>query len=135
MPDGRLSERLLIRSFSMSLPIVMYSSGATTKSADWDLKKLMTSSKARAASSWEGDTGEPVPLTPPGEVVGRGGGCIVFEICVGDTDIASSMVASGSPTSAMGESSAVLLMYFGVMASDDAGGDAYCSTPTNRGNV
>lgn len=113
----------------------MYSSGATTKSADCDLKKLMTSSRARAASSWEGDTGEAAALTPPGEVVGRGGGCIEFEIWVGDTDIASSIVVSGSPISAMGESSAVLLMYFGVKASDDAGGDAYCSTPISRGNV
>ena len=135
MPDGMLSDRPLIRSFSISFPIVMYSSGATTNSADCDLKKLMTSSKARAASSWEGDTGVLVPFMPPGEVVGRGGGCIEFEIWVGDTDIVSSMVANGSPVSAIGESSAVLLMYLGVTASDDAGGDTYCSTPTNRGNV
>lgn len=35
----------------------------------------------------------------------------------------------------MGESSALLLMYFGVSASDDPGGDMYCSTPTSIGNV
>lgn len=135
MPDGMLSDRLLIRSFSISLPMVMYSSGATAKSLGCDLKKLMTSSRARAASSWEGETGEPVPRTPPGEAVGRGGGCIEFDILAGDADIASSIVANGSPISAIGESSAVLLMYLGVIASDDAGGEAYCATPSNRGNV
>jgi hypothetical protein len=29
----------------------------------------------------------------------------------------------------------VLLRYFGVMGSDDGGGDMYCSTPTSIGNV
>lgn len=37
--------------------------------------------------------------------------------------------------SAIGESSALLLMYFGVRASEEPGGDIYCSTPTSIGKV
>jgi hypothetical protein len=54
---------------------------------------------------------------------------------VGETCIESSIAAIEGCSSSIGESSAVTLMYLGVSASDDAGGDMYCSTPTNMGNV
>jgi hypothetical protein len=47
----------------------------------------------------------------------------------------SSMVGNGGRASVMGESRAVLFKYFGVRASEDVGGDMYCSTPTSIGNV
>lgn len=71
----------------------------------------------------------------PDALVGRGGGCIEFVTCVGDNDIVSSIAGKDPGSSAIGESSALLLMYFGVTASEDPGGDMYCSTPTSMGKV
>lgn len=66
---------------------------------------------------------------------GNGGGCIELVTCEGDSDMASSMAASEPGSSVIGESRAPLLMNFGVSASDDPGGDMYCSTPTSIGKV
>lgn len=68
-------------------------------------------------------------------MVGRGGGCIEWVTCVGDTDIASSIADKDPGSPDVGESRAPLPANFGVSVSDDAGGDMYCSTPTNMGNV
>jgi hypothetical protein len=97
----------------------------------------MTSSRARAASSCEGVTGD--VFSDATFVLirgndGTGGGCIELVLCVGDTCISFSTVKDGR-ISIIGESSAVLLRYLGVRASDDAGGDIYCSIPTSIGNV
>lgn len=54
---------------------------------------------------------------------------------VGETCIVSSIAAMEGCSSSIGESSAVALIYLGVRASDDAGGDMYCSTPISMGNV
>jgi len=62
-----------------------------------------------------------------------GGGCIELVIWVGETSMASSMVGIEVRVSCIGESRVV--MYLGVRASDDAGGDIYCSTPINMGKV
>lgn len=67
--------------------------------------------------------------------MGIGGGCIELVTIVGEACIASSIAAMDGWSSSIGESSAVVLMYLGVSASDDAGGDMYCSTPTSIGNV
>lgn len=69
------------------------------------------------------------------EVLGSGGGCIELGSWVGDSDMDSSIAAMVPGISAMGESSVPLLTYFGVSASDDPGGDMYCSTPTSIGKV
>jgi hypothetical protein len=58
-----------------------------------------------------------------------------FGSCVGDSDMPSSIAGNEPGISVMGESSALLLMYLGVSASDDPGGDIYCSTPTSIGKV
>jgi hypothetical protein len=71
----------------------------------------------------------------PGGMEGIGGGCIVLGPWVGDACIPSSTGAMEDRISVMGESSAVLLIYFGVRASEEAGGDMYCSTPMSIGNV
>lgn len=137
MLGGTLSELRLIRSFSISFPIVTYSCGSTTKPASCDWKKFMTSSSARAASSCDGVTGDDSTEQSFSSVfnAGRGGGCIECTICVGETDIVSSIAASDPGSSVMGESSAPLLMNFGVSASEEPGGDMYCSTPTSKGKV
>ena len=140
IPDGRLSELRLMRSFSINLPMVTYSWGSTTKPAFCDWKKFMTSSNARAASSCDGVIGdesaeEPLSSLSPDVVAGSGGGCIVVRTCVGDRDIVSSMTGNEPGISDMGESSALVLIYFGVSASEDPGGDMYCSTPTSIGKV
>ena len=100
----------------------------------------MTTSNARAASSCDGVTGESVADWTMSDcvgmlTVGRGGGCIDAVTCVGETCIASSIVAIVGGSSLIGESSAVEFRYFGVSASDEAGGDIYCSTPMSMGNV
>jgi hypothetical protein len=136
MPD-KLSELRLIRSFSISLPMVTYSCGSTTKSAFCDWKKVITSSRARAASSWDGvmDDESVEAAFSSASAAGSGGGCIEWVICVGETDMPSSIAAKQPGSSVMGESRAPLLMNFGVTSSDEPGGDMYCSTPTNIGNV
>lgn len=140
MSEDKPSESRLIRSFSMSLPIVTYSCGSTTKPAFCDWKKLMTSSRARAASSCDGVMDnesvhdEHLSSAWP-DVAGRGGGCIELGSCVGDSDMDSSMAGRVPGISAMGESSVPLLTYFGVNASEEPGGDMYCSTPTSMGKV
>lgn len=118
-----------------------YSCGSTTKPAFCDWKKLMTSCSARAASSWDGvvigdgSLEEPLSSVVPVVPMGTGGGCIEFVTCVGDRDMVSSMTGRPPGISAMGESSVLLLMYFGVRASVEPGGDMYCSTPTSMGKV
>ena len=71
-----------------------------------------------------------------GGTAGTGGGCIEL-VTIWDWDdcIASSTPVSDDCISDKGDSKAVLLRYFGVMGSDDGGGDMYCSTPTSIGNV
>lgn len=100
----------------------------------------MTSSRARAASSWEGVIGEESPEESLSSmsavaVFGKGGGCIVLITCVGERDIVSSITGKPPGISVIGESRALLLMYLGVKVSEDPGGDMYCSTPTSMGNV
>lgn len=68
-------------------------------------------------------------------LAGKGGGCIEVVMCEGDSDMASSMAASEPGSSVIGESRAPLLMNFGVSASEDPGGDMYCSTPISSGKV
>jgi hypothetical protein len=69
------------------------------------------------------------------EVFGRGGGCIELGSCVGDSGMDSSMAGKFPGASAIGESRLPLLTYFGVSASEEPGGDMYCSTPTSIGKV
>lgn len=137
MPGGTLSELRLIRSFSISFPMVTYSCGSTTNPACCDWKKFITSSRARAASSCEGVMGEESVEEPLSSLLelGSGGGCMECTTWVGDTAMASSIAARDPGISVMGESRAPLLMNFGVSASEEPGGDMYCSTPTSIGNV
>lgn len=58
-----------------------------------------------------------------------------FVIVVGEACIASSIAARDGWNSSMGESSAVEFKNLGVSASDDGGGDMYCSTPISMGKV
>lgn len=78
---------------------------------------------------------EPLSSISPDVAFGRGGGCIELVTWVGDKDMASSIAGKDPGNSVMGESSVPLLIYFGVRASDDPGGDMYCSTPTSIGKV
>jgi len=141
MTEGRLSDLSLMRIFSISLPMVTKSWGSTKKLACCDWKKVMTSSRARAASSWDGVIGDDSAEDPlsssigPDVAMGTGGGCIEFVTGVGDRDSDSSITGKPIGISAMGESSVPLLMYFGVRASEELGGDMNCSTPTSIGNV
>ncbi len=66
---------------------------------------------------------------------GSGGGCIERVTCEGDKDKVSSIAGKELGISAIGESRPLVLMYFGVRASDDAGGEMYCSTPISKGKV
>lgn len=90
----------------------------------------MTSSSARLASSWVGEDAELLPglmgdtcwVVVTGVIAGSGGGCIEFVLCSGRPDcIVSSTPLSGG--SDIGDSSAVVVTYRGVSASDDGGGD------------
>lgn len=58
-----------------------------------------------------------------------------FVTVVGEACMASSIAARDGWNSSIGESNAVEFRNFGVSASDDGGGDMYCSTPTSMGNV
>ena len=70
-----------------------------------------------------------------GGTAGTGGGCIeLVTDWEGDACIGSSTPPKDVWTSAIGDSNVVLLIYLGVMASDD-GGDMYCSTPISIGKV
>lgn len=78
---------------------------------------------------------DPLSSISPDVTFGRGGGCIELVTCEGDKDMVSSMAGRPLGISAIGESRPLLLMYLGVSASDDPGGEMYCSTPINIGNV
>ena len=137
MPPGNSPMEPCTLSFSISLPMVMYSWGSTTP-LGWVEKKVMTSSKARLASSCDGGaTGEEMLLLLGDEefVAGWGGGAIsvglllgfgVLEIlpaweawCSASLDVRGGSDSSSTGVCKTGEAM-ICWMFIGVVASPES---------------
>ncbi len=128
IPPG--SALLCSLSFSISLPIVIYSCGSTPPG--WCLKNVIRTSRARRASSCEGGAVGETLLEGLALKLGLGGGAIEMGLLVLVTwrecccCIVESMPNDGSSNSSIGDSNAEDVIdcwrYFGVEGSDVPGG-------------